>query len=405
MSTKPVLLFISPRFLFPVDSGGKIRTTQILRGMKGGQFHIKLLSPGTPALAKQFESELGTLCDDFDYWSMSSSGKYKQFARAWHALSRLPIPIREDLSTRAKRKVATALGGRPAVVVFDFLHAAVLAPQKLDCPSVLFTHNVEAEIFQRHEATTTNPFMKMLWRNQTRKMFAYERQAMGQFDVVVAVSNRDAEKFQRDYDHSGAAVIPTGVDTEYFLHRGSAASHQLVFCGSMDWLANQDAIKYFMDDIWALIIRDVPDASMKVIGRAPPANLVNEAQRRGLNWQFTGFVDDVRAHAKDAAISVIPLRIGGGTRLKVYESMAMGAAIVSTSIGVEGLPVVDGVNCRIADDAASFAAATVALLKDHAQCQAISASARHYVEEHCGYRVASKVFESACLSASQRRTQ
>ena len=402
MSTPTTLLFVSPRFLFPVDSGGKIRTTQVLRGMKGGQFRIKLMSPATPELAARHREDLDRVCDEFEFWPAPPDGWRGMLNRAWHLLDELPMPVRVDRSDTATTAVARALGAHPDVVVFDFLHAAVLAPSRLDTPSVIFTHNVEAQIFARHLEVARGTGMRAIWRNQLRKMRTYEARTLARFDVVVAVSAEDSRLFERDYGVRDAHVIPTGVDLEFFHHTPPSRDVDIVFCGSMDWLANQGAMRYFMDEVWATIVARVPAATMTVVGRAPPAALVAEAARRGLRWRFTGFVDDVRPIVGGAAVSVVPLQVGGGTRLKVFESMAMGPVVVSTTIGVEGLPVESGLNCIVVDDANTMADAVVALLGDHERRLAMSQAARHFVEEKCGYVVAARSFESACLGALSR---
>lgn len=402
MSSPTTLLFVSPRFLFPVDSGGKIRTTQVLRGMKGGQFRIKLMSPATPELAARHRADLAQVCDEFEFWPAPPDGWRGTLNRAWHLLDPLPMPVRVDRSDAAAVAVARALETRPDVVVFDFLHAAVLAPPRLDTPSVVFTHNVEAQIFARHLDVARSGWMRAIWRNQLRKMRAYEAQTLARFDVVVAVSAEDSRMFERDYGVRNAHVIPTGVDLDFFRHTPPSRDTDVVFCGSMDWLANQGAMRYFMDEVWEAIVIRVPNATMTVVGRAPPAALVAEATRRGLRWRFTGFVDDVRPIVGGAAVSVVPLQVGGGTRLKVFESMAMGPVVVSTTIGVEGLPVESGLNCIVADDASVLAEAVVALIGDRERRLAMSRAARHFVEEKCGYVVAARSFESACLDALSR---
>jgi glycosyltransferase involved in cell wall biosynthesis len=402
VSRKPTLLFVSPRFLLPVDSGGKIRTTQTLRGLKGGRFRIRLLSPGTPELVARHESQLQALCDEFDWWSQGPTGSTTRLSRARYLFSDLPIPVASDDLPQARRLVERHLDGGCDAVVFDFLHSAVLARSSIDVPSVLFTHNVEAEIFARHLERAGNALMRAIWHNQYRKMFEFERRSVNRFDVVVAVSERDGHKFAADYGLTKAFVIPTGVDLEYFSHVPPTRNRDLVFCGSMDWLANQEAVQQFLDVMWPIIIREVPDARMTVVGRAPPEKLVAAAARYGDAWRFTGFVEDVRPYVCGAAASVIPMRVAGGTRLKVYESMAMGPVVVSTRIGVEGLPVVSGTHCAIEDDAEAFAHATVALLKDDERRHAMSAAARQYVQDNFGYRVAARAFEQACMLAIER---
>lgn len=402
MSARPTLLFISPRFLFPVDSGGKIRTTQVLRGMKGGQFRIKLMAPATHELATRHRGDLEEVCDEFEFWPAAREGWRATLTRAWHLCDALPMPVRMDRSDAAAAAVARALADRPDVAVFDFLHGAVLAPSKIDVPSVIFTHNVEAQIFARHLEVAGSAWMRAVWRNQLRKMRNYEARTLGRFDVVVAVSLQDSQLFEENYGVRNTHVIPTGVDLDFFRHVPPADDPRVVFCGSMDWLANQGAMRYFMDEVWAAIAARVPNATMTVVGRAPPAAMVAETQRRGLRWNFTGFVDDVRPIVGGAAVSVVPLQVGGGTRLKVFESMAMGPVVVSTTIGVEGLPVQNGLNCVVADDAVGIAEAVIGLLTDRDRRLSISTAARQFVEEECGHLVAARSFQGACLRALGR---
>lgn len=396
------LLFLSPRFLFPVDSGGKIRTTQILRALKGGRFRIRLASPGTRSLAEQYGRELAEVCDLFDWWAPRPDGIRRVLTRAWHLLSDLPMPVRIDLSSEAATFVSRAVADQPSVAVFDFLHSAVLAPDPFVCPSVLFTHNVETEIFARHRDVAGNPVAKAVWENQYRKMRRFEKLALRKFDVVVAVSERDARRFASEFSATDIHVIPTAVDLEYFYFTEPSRDRDIVFCGSMDWLANRDGINYFLREIWSRIVHQVPDAHFTVVGRAPPASLVAEAAKRRLQWTFTGYVSDVRPIVQGAAVSVVPIRIGGGTRLKIYESMAMGPVVISTSIGAEGLPIQSGRHCLIADDPCEFAAAVVLLLQDGARRATMAREARRFVEGNCSHRVAACAFEGACIAAIRR---
>lgn len=322
--------------------------------------------------------------------------------RARYLADRLPVPVRTDWSAAGRAVVDAALARRPDVAVFDFLHAAVLAPEQLRVPSVMFTHNVETEIFARHLEAARNPLMRAMWRSQHGKMQRFETQALRRFDVVVAVSDRDAKQFSTSYGVREPVVIPTGVDLDFFRWAPPSRDREVVFCGSMDWLANQDGIDFFLDEIWARIVREVPDARMTVVGRAPPAGLVERARRFGDAWSFTGFVDDVRPHLQGAAVSVIPLRVGGGTRLKVFEAMAMGSPVVSTTLGVEGLPVTPGEHFLLADDPEAFAGAVVGLLRDAARRESLSAVARELVESRFSYRAAAQVFEQACELARTR---
>lgn len=367
--------------------------------MKGGRYAITLVSPVPAGGLERFSEALGEICDRFVGVPEPRRGALFQVLRLRHLASRLPVPVATDLSAAGRRAVEAELARRPDVVVFDFPHAAMLAPDRLPVPSVLFTHNVESEIFRRHSEVASNPLKRLLWRDQLRKMERFERETLARFDAVVAVSERDAAWFRDGLGIDRAEVIPTGVDTGYFPWSPPGDNGRVVFTGSMDWLANVDAMEWFLDDVWGRLIRQAPEASMKVIGRTPPAALV--ARARGRPWDFTGFVDDVRPHVRGSSVYVIPLRVGGGTRIKVFEAMAMGCPVVSTSIGVEGLPLEPGRHYLRADDAGDFADTVARLLRDPDLRLALSREARRCVEERFSFRRAAEAFEEICRRAER----
>jgi len=404
MSGKRRLLFVSSRYLFPADSGGKIRTVNILRGMKGGAFEITLASPRPSRPGDAAETD--GVCDRFAGWPEPARSPLFQWTRLRHLVSSLPVAVATDDSESGRRAIAQELERRPDVLVVDFPHAAVLAPPPYHCPSVMFTHNVETEIFRRHAEVATNPLKRAIWRDQTAKMKRYEQDILSRFTAVVAVADRDREHFEREYGVGGVSVIPTGVDLAYFTCGASPspASGQdgtVVFTGSMDWMANVDGVAFFMDEVWPEIARARPRARCLIVGRSPPSALVERARALRLNWEFTGFVDDVRPFVHNAHVYVIPLRVGGGTRIKVYEAMAMGCPVVSTRIGVEGLPVERDRHYLEADSPGAMAAAVLSLLDDRERSARFSRQARKYVEENMGAGRAARVFEEICLRALQ----
>jgi len=403
VTVRPRLLFVSPRFLLPVDSGGKIRTTQILRGMKDGAFEIVLASPA-PSDHGKYAAALSALCDRFVAWPEVARGRLFNLARLRHVFDTLPIPVATEISAAANVAIGTELAARPDVALFDFVHAAVWAPASIPVPSILFTHNVEAEIFARHAQVNAGPLRRALWRWQHRKMQQFEQQTLRRFDTVIAVSARDAGQFRDDYGVGHAnriATIGTGVDLEFLGYSPPAGEPHVIFSGSMDWLANIDAIEFFLEGVWPKIAAAMPHARMTVVGRAPPKHLVERAQARAVNWNFTGYVDDIRPHIRSAAVYVIPLRVGGGTRLKVFEAMALGCPVVSTSIGVEGLPLQDGTHYVRADEADDMVQAVLLLLGDAAERQRLSGAARAYVEENFSFRTIARDFERICLDTLQ----
>lgn len=401
MRAKPRLLFVSPVFLFPTDAGGKIRTTNVLRGLKGGAFHITLASPALPGQLERHQTEISSVCDEFVHWPGQQRGRLFHLLRPLALMSKDPASIVADFSAPGAHCIAGQLGHCDLLVV-DFIHAAILVPSAFPVPSVVFTHNVEAKIFERHVKFAKTAFSRMIWRDQLTKMRRFEGTQLKRFTAVIAVSDGDKSAFRDDYGVTECRTIPTGVDLDFFRYDRPprpANGAKLVFVGSMDWRANIDAIEYFMDDIWPLIVTQLPHCTMTAVGRTPPSWLVARARERGLPWSFSGFVDDVRPFIRDADVYVLPLRVGGGTRIKVYEAMAIGCPMVSTSIGVEGLPLTDEDHYLSADDPADFAGKVVRLLNNPDVAQDLSVRARDFVNMNFGAQEVAKIFERICYEA------
>ncbi len=398
MTDKPVLLFVSTRFLFPADSGGKIRTTQILRGMKGGAFRIRLMMPRPASGSADFAEDVAAVADEVVFFEpYAREGLLWKLRRALWAFQDKPIPVLSDWSKDAEDCVRRELARDPSLVLFDFPHSAVLAPESFERPSVLFTHNIEAVIFERHWKVAKSPLHRWLWKGQYLKMRAFEKDTLNRFDTCIAVSRSDADFFRKEYGAANCPSIETGTDLDFYRYRDPSRDHEVVFCGSMDWIANIDGVRWFHDNVWPKVLDKVPSATMKVVGRKPPAALESHVSKNSPEWTFTGFVDDVRDYVPGASAFVIPLRVGGGTRIKAFEAMAMGVPVVSTSIGMEGLAVEHGEHFLCADEPADMAAQIVTLLQDADQRRRISRVARQLVEERFSSEVVARQFEVICL--------
>jgi glycosyltransferase involved in cell wall biosynthesis len=281
---------------------------------------------------------------------------------------------------------------------------AVNMPASLPCPAVVFTHNVESEIWRRHYESQTNPIKRALYWQQWRRMLRFERQTLARFDRVLAVSDVDSQTFQRLYPDALNAppiTVATGVDTEFFspgTRNPEPGTWNLSFTGSMDWIPNEDAMTYFCRDILPRIRAQVPGVTLSIVGRAPTPAVRRLAEIEGV--EVTGRVDDVREHIAKSAVYVVPIRIGGGTRLKIFEAMAMGKAVVSTTVGAEGLPVTDGQDIVIADEAPAFASAVVTLLRDADQRQRLEQAARDLVVTHYDWAAVSGQLEQALIDTA-----
>jgi glycosyltransferase involved in cell wall biosynthesis len=237
-------------------------------------------------------------------------------------------------------------------------------------------------------------------------MLRFEGRTLARFDRVLAVSDVDRDTLQRLYASQLSApvsVIPTGVDIEYFTPKPLDAAHarHIVFTGSMDWLPNEDGVVYFCRDVLPRIRQAEPDVTFTIVGRSPTPAVRRLAQEEGVD--VTGRVTDVRPYLANAVVYVVPLRIGGGTRLKIFEAMAAGKAIVSTSIGAEGLPTTDGQHLVLADNADAFASAVIGLLRDDTRRQHLERQARTLVAEHYDWAAAAEQLE-ACITDTRTLT-
>jgi glycosyltransferase involved in cell wall biosynthesis len=194
--------------------------------------------------------------------------------------------------------------------------------------------------------------------------------------------------------------VPTGVDTEFFKPSGNVERDpvNLVFTGSMDWLPNEDAIQWFTKEIFPLVKRMIPNATLTVVGRDPYPSLIDLAKIDS-SIIVTGRVDDVRPYIERAAAYVVPIRVGGGTRLKIYEAMAMAKPIVSTTVGAEGLPVRDQEELLIADTPEAFANSIISVLREESLGARLGANAAKLVIQNFGWDRVANAFAQICQSA------
>src|SRR5580700_5330061 len=338
------ILWVKAGGLVPPDTGGKIRSYNILRQL-ARQHSITFFS-FYAAHHPDVHAELKHMFDHVVTMPLRIPAP-KSFAEMCDYAIRLfssePYGITKYCRPEVRRGLRALLEQENYdVILCDFMAAAGVIPWDCATPKVLFTHNVEATIWRRHYEVATNPIWKAISWQEWRKMEAAERRYLRLADHVLTVSETDRDAFAAFLDPAKLTVIPTGVDVNYFQPMPVAElADSLVFTGSMDWLPNEDGILYFVDAILPLIQRQCPQVSLEVVGRSPSRKLQALAEREK-SMRLSGWVEDIRPFVARGAICIVPLRIGGGTRLKIFEAMAMGKAVVSTTVGAEGLPVESG---------------------------------------------------------------
>jgi sugar transferase (PEP-CTERM/EpsH1 system associated) len=403
------ILWIKTELLHPVDKGGRIRTYQMLRQLRR-EHRITYLALDDGAGGPEAIERASEYCHELVTVPFASRAKRTK-GFYWELLQNLASPLpyavakyRSPALTRELRRLVAA--GDVDVVVCDFLVPSLNVPSDLGVPMVLFQHNVEAAIWERHAQVASHPVKRLYMREQWRRMRAFEGRECRRFDKVIAVSREDRDALARAYGLSDVEEVPTGVDTEFFRPGRAVArnGNEIVFTGSMDWLPNEDAVAWFAEAILPRIRAHVPDAQFTIVGRTP-SQPVRELARTHRGITVTGSVPDVRPYMERAAVFVIPMRVAGGTRLKVYEAMGMEIPIVSTTIGIEGLPIRHDAELLVADEPEAFATAVVRLLREPGLGARLAESAARRVRADFGwYEVASR-FASICAALRSERRE
>ena len=393
------ILWLSAGLLLPLDKGGRLRTWHLMRHL-AARHEITYLSYVDPQSTAADRVGMREVCAHLDTVPRSdpAKGTLRFYADAARYLATpRPYAVAKYESDEYRSRVRDLLAnGRFDVIVADFLPPVANLPATLPCPAVLFTHNVEAEIWRRHAETAGNPLSRTLLGTQWRRMLRFEGDALARFDLVLAVSEVDSRTFERLYPgaiRTAVHVVRTGVDTRYFTPQPGARPEHLVFTGSMDWLPNEDGMLFFASEILPRIRRSHPGVTLSIVGRAPTPAVQRLAQEAGID--VTGRVDDVRPHVAAATVYIVPLRIGGGTRLKIFEAMSMAKAVVSTTVGAEGLPVTPGTDVCIADTPETFARSVCRLLDHRDERTRIETAARKLVLERYDWSAVAHDFEDA----------
>jgi polysaccharide biosynthesis protein PslH len=378
------ILWVKAGGLVPPDTGGKIRSYNILRELARHHsvtffsFHAAHQNDAHPALKNMFDRVVSVPLS-----LPVSKSRADMLDYGIRLLSFQPYLITKYCRSEVRHKLRALLQQETYdVIVCDFVSPAGVIPWDSSIPKVLFTHNVEAVIWRRHYEVATNPVWKAISWWEWQKMEAAERRYLRLADRVLTVSETDRDAFATFLDPQKIAVIPTGVDVDYFQPLpAEEIPDSLVFTGSMDWLPNEDAIFFFVEAILPLIKQQCPAVSLEVVGRNPSRKLRSLVETE-TSVSLTGWVEDIRPFLARGSVCIVPLRIGGGTRLKIFEAMSMGKAVVSTSVGAEGLPVQTGENILLADTPNDFASSVITLLRDSNQRRRLGTAARILVQEN-----------------------
>lgn len=397
------VLFLTPDLPYPPHQGAAIRTFNLIKNLSG-KYEIHLLSFSPGGSPSERIGALSTYCAQVHIVPTPVRSSIKR------AISVLFSPNPDMALRLPSREFANQLriltiGERFQLVQVEAIEMAqyglALKDMGLRHPPLIVFEDINAEYLLQRRAFETDLRHPSRWLGaiyslvQWLKLRRYEAKVCERLDRVIAVSHADAEALGRLVPGLKPTVVPNGVDSAHYLPAGidHESDRTVIFTGKMDFRPNVDAVLWFSHEVLPVVRQEVPDVRFKVVGRDPHPRLRHLQKVPGVT--LTGRVEDIRPHIAEAGVYVVPLRVGGGTRLKVLEAMSMGKAIVSTSLGCEGIDVAPDHELVIADEPAVFAEQVVDLIGDRDRRRELGLAARLKVEAHHDWRQIVPLLEQA----------
>jgi len=374
----------------PSHDGFRVSPANLIRNLSARhEIHLIALSRGGES---QEQSQ----------WSREYSRSFSIFSSDHGIRARM-----RAITGATEPSLARFVSAAVAKVRPDVLHleggglAPLLRTASRGLPAVLCIHDSKALRYREFAGFTAAPrkrirlrLLSVLARRHERRWFRYA-------DRVVVTSSFDADGLSGTVNSQRIAVIPYGIDLEYYAHRPAPEAGRIVFTGNMSWPPNEDAAEHFARDIMPAIRSRIPDASFWIVGAQPSARVQNLASIPGIH--VTGTVADIRPWIWSAAVYASPLRFGLGIKNKILEAMAAGAPIVATSRSLSGTPLIDGRHAMIADDDAKFADSVTRLLSDSELRNSLSREARRKVETEYSWDSIASAFEGLYREVLARR--
>ena len=374
------VLVLDEEVPYPLNSGKRIRTWNLLRHL-AREHTITLLcygrpeQPGIPLL--EASGIRVVLVEE-----LPPTNSLPFYAGA---LANLASPWPYSVARHHTRRFLRAIRKLRASKHYDLVHCewtpyASYIQDAGDLPMLVMAHNIETTVWRRRAEHSSSPAERIYMGLQAAKMARFEKRCFAHATRVVAVTEEE-QQTAKAWGARATSLVSNGVDTEYLKPASAAAEpDSLLFLGSLDWQPNRDALLYLLREILPAIQTANPRATLRVVGRQPAAKLREQVEGlRGVEW--VGEVPDIRPYFAQAAVVLVPLRIGGGSRIKILESLSMGKAVVTTTVGAEGLEVASGRDCVIADAPKDFARAVVELLADPERAAELGANGRSLVLE------------------------
>jgi polysaccharide biosynthesis protein PslH len=352
------ILHIMPYPPVPPTCGGAIRMHYLLKNIARSH-EVTVLSFGDATTHVEFRKYFNSHLQDVHILPRPWWQKHNRIAQLYATLTKSSYLTFSVRSQKMQDMIDNILARNTFDVVQTEFSSMASYRLNTDAVKILDAHNIEHDLIRRMYLNTRSPLRKLYYLIEYEKFYSEKIEYFAKQDAFFVTSERDKMILDIEMPNVPKFIIPNGVDSSYFIPTSeSPEPFSLVFTGVMGYLPNYDGVMYFLDKIFPLIQKKIPAVKVYIVGKRSPQKLLKRANDRII---VTGCVDDVRPYISRASVYVVPLRIGGGTRLKVIEAMAMKIPIVTTSIGSEGIDVVNNESALIADEPQSFANAVIEL--------------------------------------------
>lgn len=386
------VLQFAPRAPWPLDTGAKLRNYHLARVL-AAQARLSLLAFSEPG---QDLSKLKNAYDQVVTVPRDQGYSFGKLLRG--AVGNTPLPLLNYTSEEMKQALARILNEKDfEIIQIESIHLMnylpVIRAAGSRCLVICDWHNVESDLLRQYAESQSNIARKTYARRTARLMSECEAAALSEFDAHVVVSEHDAGRLRGVNSSSRIHVVENGVDVDYYNdHDQTALRNRIVFVGSMDYHANIEAAISFARHVWPAVHEKNQELVFTIVGRDPSGSVRELATISGV--EVTGSVQDVRPYYREAIMAVVPLKVGGGSRLKILEAMAAGVPVVSTQRGAEGLQVQNGKNILLCDSSDELVNAIISLVNDsNSRTQIISGGRKLVADRYDWSRLGSALFD------------
>lgn len=389
------VLLLTQVLPYPPDSGPKVKTYYVLKYL-AARHQVTLVSFVRESDKPEYIQHLESLCERVITVPISRSPVRDLMFLGKSLLTGQPWMMLRD----QRPEMMSLLDELAKTTYFDVVHADQLnmgqyALRFRNSRKVLDLHNALWVLYKRlSESLAASKPMKYILMRDWRLLKSYEGKICRDFDAVTAVSTEDKTALVEAGAQRDITVIPIAIDTDEQAQvmRQPTGPH-IIHIGTMYWPPNIEGITWFLDEIYPLVKARVPDVRCTLIGARPPASITERA-KDDPSLTVTGYVDDPMPYMRDSSMMVVPLKAGGGMRVKILNALSQGIPMVSTTVGCEGIAVHNEQDIMVADDPQAFAEATSKLLLDSALNERVTANGRQTAQQVYDYRQACKPLDA-----------